>query len=133
MKRETQDHRLFGTECLSDPVDRAWSVTESGTKLVLRLRGPVLSTGDLSRALSVICSGPRVATTEIVLDFRRVTELLAPWTVHLALLLDLSRRQPLRIRGLRGQPLRVAWFYRHNVEVLNMVGSRKLLRLRKAA
>lgn len=101
---------------------QAWSVTESRTRLVLRLLGPALSADDLTRALSVIYSKPTVAAFETVLDFSEVKELIAPWTVHLAILLDLSRRQPIRVCGLRGQPLRVAWFYRKNLEVLNLVG-----------
>lgn len=113
--------------------DPAWSVTESGTRLVLRFLGPVLSTDDLTRALSVICSKPTVAAIETVLDFSEVKELIAPWTVHLAILLDLSRRRPIRVRGLRGQPLRVAWFYRRNLEVLKLVDDTTALRFQDAA
>ena len=94
---------------------------ESAGQLVLRLRGPALTVEDLQGALSAIQAERLNAPTQVVVDFSEVEELAAPWSLPFAILIHLAREIPVRVRGLHGQPLQVAWLYRGSSEIRKIV------------
>lgn len=115
------------------PASQAGREAEAGGSLVLKLPGPELTVEGLQGALAVIEPEKKSAPPEVLFDFSGVDELIAPWSLHWAILIRLSRRICVHVRGLHGQPFQVARLYRRNTEIQKIVGFGERARLRPAA
>jgi hypothetical protein len=88
--------------------------------VALKLQGPTLSIETLERALSAAIDKRDADVVELAVDFSEIDELVGPWTIHLAILIHLSKRIPVHVCGLHGQPLQAAWLYRGSPEIREM-------------
>jgi hypothetical protein len=102
-----------------------WETLSPSSKPMARLPGPRLSVERMHAELLALQARRGATHNGADVDLTNVSELASPWTIHLALLIQLARRLegPLRLRGLHGQPFEVAWLYRADPEVGALLAS----------
>jgi len=78
---------------------------------------------DFQRLLDELARRLPVATHTVVFDFARIPELVGPWGVHFALMIDFGRRKDVQIGAgnLRDQARQIAELFMTDSRVRNMV------------
>lgn len=124
-------------ECVSEAGDLSVPEAMDAEQHELRVGLPAgaLYATQLQLIMESLLDRPDIASSLILFDFSAVCELAGLWSVHLALLINLSNRVGCKVRvtGLHGQPLDVAWLYRNSPEVRALLGARESSGQRHAA
>jgi hypothetical protein len=98
-------------------------VSREGDTLTVRPLSRSLRSDELQKLLGQVRRTGLGTFGRVHFDFSHVAELVGPWGVHFAMLIQLVRDVPVQvcITGLHGQPAALAWLFRESPELRSLL------------
>ncbi len=113
--------RLFDARATRPSVgcEKVELATRACGTLIIRPVTASLDVEDFRMVIRQVRDANSRSFSRIEFDFSRVQELVGPWGVHFAMLLQLAEQLnlPVFLSGLHGQPAALAWIFRNSPEV----------------